>query len=442
MTIWDDTGDDDELERGRRQQQRHQLQPQTQTQTPPSSPTPKYGSSRDGNLLFSWRDQDASSFSDWTVEASYEPAFAATTPATTTMRIREYPVHRAVLASGPRACQYFRTLFLLETKDAVFAEYEQGGKSEIQFEHASELDAFELLLDFVYGNRLRVQQELVMILRSVSRYFQCTALSDEVDRLIVRDVQEHPEKALRYMVDADKTAQDDELLGYLARCCAVQILVFSLDDWRLVPIPLLVRVIQAPRLNCGPKKLSRLVHQILLMVLESEDDNDNAKGVSQSALTVNLFISLTNKQRMPVVDDNAAAYFLHLLDTRFSNGSTTTTNNNNNKSDDCNDHDDDNDDESIGALQNLRRRCMASLAASTRRERKPKTTKTAISDQVVVADTEHKKKSKTGHSVGKNKENTTGPCRHKKSPQTVSRASKANRAIPESNQASLYRQMD
>jgi len=146
-----------------------------------------------------WRGDPKETHSDWTIVVKKSGKEDA---------LEKYHVHRVILAAGPRACEYFSTLF--STSAAVPEKEDHTCHITLEEQDAK---FFAVMLDFLYSGTLDATTENAVALRSLARYFQCRELMRETNTFIQQDLS--AETAAAYLVNA--ASQGDEKLQESAK---------------------------------------------------------------------------------------------------------------------------------------------------------------------------------------------------------------------------------
>ena len=139
-----------------------------------------------------WRQDPESSFSDWTIEVSYQQQAkkkkargSAASNTNNTMKTDIYHVHKANLASGPRRSEYFVKLF---QDGGRFAESSQK-TSRIELDEIA-AKVFPQLLDYVYSVEapLEISTESATALYHLGGYFEMRRLRWEAKQFWQKDM--------------------------------------------------------------------------------------------------------------------------------------------------------------------------------------------------------------------------------------------------------------
>ena len=129
--------------------------------------------SEDVPVPLSWRQDPTTSLSDWTlIIASASDGGAL---------LAEYHVHRAILGTGPRVCEYFSRLFRSAMCEASVCT------SQLDLE-PSAAAAVPLLLDFLYSGVLAATTQTAAALMHLASYLGCRSLHAAVVTFMQRDL--------------------------------------------------------------------------------------------------------------------------------------------------------------------------------------------------------------------------------------------------------------
>ncbi|GAX22793.1 hypothetical protein FisN_24Lh074 [Fistulifera solaris] len=113
-----------------------------------------------------WRDDPFESFSDWKIEIACDDD-----DDDDRHQWKVYPVHKTFLAHGSRRSEYFSRLFHSETR---FKE-NAVNTSHIVL-HLIAVEAFPVLLDYIYGSALSITSENATALHHLGEYFEINPL--------------------------------------------------------------------------------------------------------------------------------------------------------------------------------------------------------------------------------------------------------------------------
>ena len=279
--------------------------------------------SRDGfgedTKPLSWRDDADESLSDWTI--------VATTPLGD---VRTYSVHKAVIGAGERKCLYFGALFHTDCREHSMET------SNISLQGPEELDALEIMLDFLYSGILTIPGDdgpNVVILRHLAFYFQCKSFMTEINKFIEQDLT--ADRAPWYLMEATKY-RDERLVASGLTICAHCLTEIAPAKLRSIPVELFRFVLLSPQLNCDSRQLSRIVCDYLEKEVEQDDEKIANGRVPPAACVV---LEFTQVNIMPEMDADAARRFLNMM--RFMDATI---------------------DSEWEALQSLCQRCMDAIA--------------------------------------------------------------------------------
>jgi hypothetical protein len=125
----------------------------------------------DGSSKLWWRGQPDETFSDWCIKIIDEDSDLT----------REYHVHRVILSQGRRRSRYFSKEFKSHSK--------QAGERESNIKlGASEANAFEVMLDYMYFCDLEATPVTALPLVYLADFFDCPGLKSEIIAFIVDDL--------------------------------------------------------------------------------------------------------------------------------------------------------------------------------------------------------------------------------------------------------------
>ena len=197
----------------------------------------------------SWRNDE---LSDWTILAS-----------TPSGESRTYHIHKAIVGAGCRRCHYFRALFAHQDVQ----EHHNGSTSQMELHDSLELDALEVLLDFLYSGNFvvppsvdrataEVSVHMVVRLRHLAFYFQCKAFLGAVNHYIEEDLT--ADTAPWYLCEATRY-RDERLVKSSLAICASFLAEIPLPILLTIPIDIFRFVVQSSTLDCESKRLSNIV---------------------------------------------------------------------------------------------------------------------------------------------------------------------------------------
>jgi len=134
----------------------------------------------------SWRLDPEVSLSDWLIKVKDENG------------TKDYHVHRAMLATGPRKCQYFVRLF----RGAASGMRETAQRTSSLELLPSAATAFPVFLDYAYTGDLKATTELACALLHLADYLGCRALHIAAQTFIREDLSDKVEGAPAYFGEA------------------------------------------------------------------------------------------------------------------------------------------------------------------------------------------------------------------------------------------------
>ena len=195
----------------------------------PAASTTRTAAEEDKPL--SWRDDPATSLSDWLV-VTKEPGG----------KRAEFNVHRNILGAGPRKSDYFAQLF---TGSAGVALAEGNSRTPTLDLEQTAFDAFPAFLDFVYEGKLEISDASAVALLHVAHYLLNRALFGEVQIFIEAALNDDPGVAAPVFLEQAHLYHLEEVGDTCVTACAELFLGQEPSYCTHLEPRLFVRVIQA-----------------------------------------------------------------------------------------------------------------------------------------------------------------------------------------------------
>lgn len=144
-------------------------------------------SNEDEEETFSWRGDEETNFSDWTIEINETDT---------------YHVHRLIFSVGDRKCDYFSAVFRGNHAESA------SRRSRICLKDRTVAATFPLFLDYVYNlSTFQLERESVAGLMDLADYFVCPSLTELCINFVVHELLEMRDsktidatKALDYLI--------------------------------------------------------------------------------------------------------------------------------------------------------------------------------------------------------------------------------------------------
>lgn len=256
--------------------------------------------------IIAWRLDPEESWSDWKIEIRRKDS----------QSIDTYHVHRTHLTSGAETSNYFVALFRSSNN---FRESDSTSRIELEDEAA---EAFPLFLDFIYSGKLPSQEKMIS-LHYLGSYFGNKSL----EKMGRAAVEKHlTVENLQYCLPLILKFPHDSLLN-IARFRLLQLYLQGgsregwdlplftqvdtsffealIEDWNLVIFS------RAQWARTFDPFISRIIAQYI--------------DANPQCITKDIFIRLTDKRRMPVVDARCASKLLELESTILGNDLRSST---------------------------------------------------------------------------------------------------------------------
>jgi hypothetical protein len=197
-----------------------------------------------------WRLDPDTSFSDWTIVIEEEDGTSVT-----------YNVHKCVLAAGKHKSDYFSNVFRSGLSESL------SSTSTISL-HTLAAAAFPGMLDYMYDSheqRLCFTVENAVALRYLAQYFGVRSLFLDATRFIKRQLngEDHydfsvPPTFLKQAV----LFRDETLISTAVDACAAVMRSISSSDLVSTGMPLIIKIVSSPKLNCPSKVVSMFVAEV------------------------------------------------------------------------------------------------------------------------------------------------------------------------------------
>lgn len=251
-------------------------------------------SDEESEQQLSWRLDPEESLSDWTLVIETENSVES----------KEYYVHKNILAVGPCKGEYFASLFRTRMRES------ETCTSRIVLEYGA-ADAVPFMLDFMYTRELRdITSEQAVSLRYLAQYFGIKQLHRKVVSFVKEDM--NMTNVHRYIQSA-RIFHDEKMLSLTLNICTNNI----------------------ERLNTSSQLLATVDPQFFYEIISSPDVDTCSVSchisklvaaycrIHQAELSDEMFVQLTNRRFIPVIDKESAMILLELEATTIQTNSTS-----------------------------------------------------------------------------------------------------------------------
>ncbi len=256
-------------------------------------------SDEESEQQLSWRLDPEESLSDWTLIIETENSVES----------KEYHVHKNILAVGPCKGEYFASLFRARMREA------ETSTSRIALEYGA-ADAIPHMLDFMYTRELReITSEEAVSLRYLAQYFGIKQLHRSVVSFVKGDMNMN--NVHRY-IQAAQSFHDEKMLSLTLKICADNIEHLDTSSQLLATVDpkFFYEIISSPDVDtCSVScHISKLVAAYC--------------HIHQGELSEEMFIELTDRRFIPLIDKESAMLLLELeaaaIQTASCPGNTNT----------------------------------------------------------------------------------------------------------------------
>mmetsp|Transcript_8866 Transcript_8866/g.14758 ORF Transcript_8866/g.14758 Transcript_8866/m.14758 type:complete len:485 (-) Transcript_8866:215-1669(-) len=232
----------------------------------------------------SWRLDPEESLSDWTLLVQKQDCLS----------VKEYHVHKNILAVGPCKSDYFASLFRTQMREA------ETSTSRIELEDVA-ADAVPNMLDFMYSSQheLHVTSELAVSLRYLAQYFGIKLLHRRVMSFLKSDMNV---TNVHLYIQSAQLFHDEKMLSVASNLCIENIEDFDVNSPLLQSIDpdFFYEIISSPEVDT----CSVSCHVSTLVAAYSR--------LHQEDLNQEIFDKLTDRRFIPLIDKESAMSLLEL----------------------------------------------------------------------------------------------------------------------------------
>jgi hypothetical protein len=258
--------------------------------------------------ILTWRGDPRETHSDWKIVV-----------VTSETDSRTYHVHKSVLSTGPRSCEYFSKLFLEKNKPKK--NKSQTTRIELDEQDA---DSFPLLLDFIYGTGQQRESNdddasLVVgndftaneavSLRHLAQLFDCEGLMLAVNKFIQRDLSLKTGPV--YLVQA-YSYQDKRLLEGAKLLCVENFLLLETGAVLRFPLQLFRSIVYSVAERSSASADDNSADDQTILSYHLSDVVCQYFEKHPKVLTVKILLGLTDEKIMPDIAPEAAIGFTAL----------------------------------------------------------------------------------------------------------------------------------
>lgn len=242
----------------------------------------------------SWRLDPEESLSDWTIVIQNESSG----------QVREYNVHKNILAVGPCKSEYFATVFRSQMME------NETNTSRIALEDVA-ADAIPLMLDWCYSQKLDVSSEFAVALRYLAQYFGIKLLYRKVMAFVKDDMNM---TNVHHYIQTAKLFHDEKMLSLSLNICiqGIQDVEPSSQLLQSIDLEFFHEIISSPEVDtCSVScHISKIVAAFCCLH-EHELDEET-------------FEKLTDRRFIPLVAKESAMILLELESRLFRNNDEAT----------------------------------------------------------------------------------------------------------------------
>ena len=248
-----------------------------------SSPRDHSNDQTDDDDALTWRLDPETSLSDWTIRITNKDDDT----------VKDFHVHKNMLAVGGRKSEYFATVFRTTARDA-----NPSTVTDISMATAA-ITAMPALLDFMYSSEpLRVSTSNALGLRYLSRKLGVKKAFDTSMEFIHKDIS--LETVGQYYMDSNNL-KDEKIMGTAAGLCGTHILTIepSSELLRKFDAGFLAKIMASQAIDTDDKKK----HVSLLVSAYCRYHQDTLAGDTFRMLTDEIFVPLIHRDAvLPLLD--------------------------------------------------------------------------------------------------------------------------------------------
>ena len=248
----------------------------------------------------SWRGDPATTFSDWCIViVAEEPTGLVAVTEAAELEDHTFHVHRAILSQGPRASGYFHTLLSTQMAETT----NQQSTIELPLSCAK---VFSSMLDFIYGEQLRVTCTGAVPLMELARRFQLPAMGKDLGARLngmLKDPKNAP-VILAHAIDLNL----DKVLSATLKVMSQNFSRLSSDPViERLPIPVLVRLL-------SDDELGVLSEDDVCQAVEARLKADEAADSAAALWPCVRFACLSSEKQLAILSYKSVPRELFFLD--------------------------------------------------------------------------------------------------------------------------------